>query len=76
MDFLVNLWLPILVSGVAVFLVSCVIHMVIPIHKNDYAALPDEAGVLEAMRQHKVLPGNYFFPMHKTTIYVCTYMYV
>ena len=31
-----ELWLPILLSGVFVFVVSSVIHMALPIHKNDY----------------------------------------
>jgi hypothetical protein len=40
--------------------------MLIPVHKNDYAELPNEAGVLEAMRQHKVSTGNYYFPYVKS----------
>lgn len=63
MDFLANLWLPILLSGVAVFVVSSVLHMLIPVHKNDYAQLPEEDDVMAAMRQHKVAPGNYYFPL-------------
>jgi hypothetical protein len=58
---LVALWLPILLSAVFVFVVSSVIHMMLPIHKNDYVQLPDEDPVLEAMRG-KVPPGQYRFP--------------
>lgn len=36
------LWLPILLSAVIVFVASSIIHMAIPIHKNDYRQLPDE----------------------------------
>ena len=59
---LVELWLPIVVSAVFVFVVSSIIHMALPIHKNDYDKLPDEDNVLSAMRQAKVGPGDYFFP--------------
>ena len=67
MDFLANLWLPILLSGVAVFIVSSVMHMVVwpshgPIHKNDYDAMPGEDVVRAAMRDHNMKPGNYSFP--------------
>ena len=62
MDFLANLWLPILLSGVAVFLVSSVIHMVLPVHRNDYDAMPGEDAVRASMREHGMTPGNYSFP--------------
>ncbi len=35
MDFLTELWLAILLSAVFVFIVSSVIHMALPVHKND-----------------------------------------
>ena len=59
---LTALWLPILLSAVAVFVASSVIHMVLPIHRNDYKKLPDEKDVLAAMRSHGVAPGEYYFP--------------
>lgn len=58
-----DLWLPILLSAVFVFLVSSVIHMVIPIHKGDFKKLPDEVAVLTALRQQRIPPGSYMFPM-------------
>lgn len=58
-----DLWLPILLSAVFVFLISSVIHMAIPIHKGDFQKLPDEEGVLAALRQRRVTPGAYMFPM-------------
>ena len=39
---LTDLWLAILVSSVAVFVVSSVLHMLLPIHKGDMRPLPDE----------------------------------
>ncbi len=62
MEFLTDLWIPILVAAVFVFLVSSVIHMVIPIHKGDYQPLPDEDGLMAAMREKGLAPGSYGFP--------------
>ena len=56
------LWLPILLSAIAVFAASSIFHMVINIHKNDYTKLPGEAAVMAAMRDAGVQPGNYVFP--------------
>ena len=58
---LASLWLPILLSAVFVFVVSSVIHMALPIHKNDYVGLPDEERVLEVLRA-SAPPGQYRFP--------------
>lgn len=62
MTFLAELWLPILVSAVLVFIASSVIHMMLPIHKGDFGKLPNEDAVLEAMRGAGVRPGAYMFP--------------
>ena len=62
MAFLTELWLPILLSAVFVFVASTVIHMALPIHKKDCKQMADEAAVLEAMRSSGVQPGNYTFP--------------
>lgn len=59
---LADLWLPILLSAVFVFIASSVIHMALPIHRKDYAGLPGEDAVLEAMRAQNVGPGDYMFP--------------
>jgi len=57
-----ELWLPILVSAVLVFVASSILHMVIPLHRSDYTKLPDEDAVLSAMRTASVRPGAYMFP--------------
>jgi len=62
MAFLIELWLPILLSAVFVFIVSSVIHVALPIHKNDMKKLANEDAVLEAMRANGVEPGAYMFP--------------
>ena len=59
---LADLWLPILLSAVFVFLVSGVLHMATPWHRKDYAGLPDEGAVLDALRASRTAPGDYMFP--------------
>jgi len=59
---LMDLWLPVLLSAVIVFVVSSIVHMVLPFHRSDYSKLPGESGVMEAMRKEGVAPGNYMFP--------------
>ncbi len=56
------LWLPILVSSVIVFLVSSLIHMVLPWHKNDYPRLPNEDLIMDALRPLAIPPGDYLIP--------------
>ena len=57
-----SLLLPILVSGVAVFIVSSIIHMMLPYHRSDMKALPQEDRVLEALRGLNIPPGDYGAP--------------
>jgi len=57
-----ELWLPILVSAVVVFVASAVLHMVLRYHRSDYGALPDEERILASMREAEVSPGYYAFP--------------
>ncbi len=62
MALLAGLWLPVLVSAVLVFVVSSVIHMVLPWHKSDYRKLPDEEGLLRALGGQEPSRGVYMFP--------------
>ena len=57
-----SLWLPILLSAFFVFVASSIIHMALNYHINDYAKLPDEAGVMDALRGFNIPPGEYSFP--------------
>lgn len=63
MAFLAALWLPILLSAVIVFVVSSIIHMLLPWHKSDFTKLPDEDGVMDALRKFNLSPGNYMMPL-------------
>lgn len=56
------LWLPILLSAVIVFLVSSLIHMVLPWHKGDFPPLPREDEVMAALRPFAIPPGDYIVP--------------
>ena len=56
------LWLPILLSAVAVFILSSMIHMVLGYHANDYKGLPNEKQVLDDLRKLNIPDGNYSFP--------------
>jgi hypothetical protein len=56
------LWLPILVSAVIVFVVSSIIHMLLPWHKNDYPRVPEEDKLMDALRPLAVPPGDYMIP--------------
>lgn len=57
-----QLWLPIVLSAVIVFIASSIIHMVLPWHKSDYPKLPDEERFREALRPLAIPPGDYFVP--------------
>jgi len=59
---IMDLWLPILLSAVIVFLASSLLHMVLKYHKSDYTGMPGEDNVMEAMRREGVGPGDYFMP--------------
>lgn len=57
---LTSLLLPILLSAVAVFLVSAVIHMALGYHADDFARAPDEDAVRNALRG--IPGGDYAVP--------------
>jgi hypothetical protein len=51
-----------LLSAVLVFLVSSIIHMATPWHAGDFLKVPDEDGVMAALRPFKLAPGAYVMP--------------
>jgi hypothetical protein len=62
MTLLSALWLPILISAVAVFVLSSIIHMTPLWHKTDYPRYANEDRVLDALRPLSLPPGDYFMP--------------
>ncbi|HJU83994.1 MAG TPA: hypothetical protein VJ600_07265 [Holophagaceae bacterium] len=59
---LTQLWLPILLSAVMVFVASSLIHTVIQWHKSDYHGLSNEDEVRAAIRKGSPAPGMYTLP--------------
>src|SRR5262245_25156013 len=68
MDFLIHLWLPILLSAAAVWIVSTIFGMPFLHHKNDWIGLPpaEEGAFMEFLRTSGIQPGNYLFPDFRT----------
>jgi len=64
---LLALWLPILLSAVVVFLVSSLIHMALPWHKDDYPKVPNEEKIRDALRPLAIPPGDYMVPRASST---------
>ena len=62
MDILPQLWLPVLVSAVVVFILSFLDWMVLPHHKADVKVLPDEKVLTDHLRQLNLAPGMYMWP--------------
>ena len=61
---LASLWLPIIISGVVVYIASSISWMVMPHHKSDWKGVPDEDAFAKAMRELKIPEGHYMFPCH------------
>jgi hypothetical protein len=57
-----QLWLPILLAAVLVFVASSIIHMVLGYHAGDYKKVPREDEALAAMRPFNLEPGDYCMP--------------
>ena len=57
-----QLWLPILLAAVFVFIASSIIHMLSPWHKSDYPILANQDRVMDALRPLAIPPGDYMLP--------------
>jgi hypothetical protein len=62
MSALPQLWLPILVTAVFIFVASSLIHMVLKWHNSDYRKLANEDEVRAAIRAGTPAPGLYVVP--------------
>ena len=62
MQFITDLWLPIILSAVFVFVVSSVIHMFLGYHASDLKKLPDEEKTMDTLRPLNIPPGQYAMP--------------
>lgn len=61
MNAIANLWMPILLTAVLIFVASSLIHMVFKWHNTDYRKFDNEDEVRAAVRA-STPPGQYFFP--------------
>ena len=59
---LAQLWLPVVLSAVVVFVGSSILHMVLKYHRSDYRSMPGEDEVAAALRKQQLGPGTYFLP--------------
>lgn len=59
---ILSLLIPIALSAVFVFIASSIIHMATPWHSGDLAKVPDEEGVMNALRPFNIPPGDYGMP--------------
>ncbi len=59
---LTQLWLPIVLAAVFIFIVSSLIHMVFKWHNSDYLVLPQEEAIRAAIRAAAPAPGMYVMP--------------
>ena len=59
---MLSLWLPILVSSIAIFFASFLSWMVVKLHEKDWRKMKDEDMVIDAIRQADVPEGSYMFP--------------
>lgn len=58
-----DLWLPILLSAVFVFIASAIAWMAIPQwHQPDVKVLPDEKAFVDDLKKHALAPGRYMWP--------------
>jgi hypothetical protein len=62
MPSLAQLWAPILLSAILVFIASSLVHMVFKWHNTDYKKLPNEDDVRAAIRKGSPAPGQYVIP--------------
>ena len=59
---LTALWLPIVLSGVLVFIASSIIHMALGWHNGDFKKFPAEDAVLDALRPFQLPSHDYVAP--------------
>jgi len=57
-----ELWLPIVMSGIATHLASTLAWTVLPHHKPEWQKLPAEDGLRDLLDQRQIAAGQYLFP--------------
>lgn len=62
MEFLTHLWLPMVLSALAVWFWSFLSWAILPLHKKDWRVLPSEGAFATALKPLNIAPGVYGFP--------------
>ncbi len=57
-----SLWLAIVLAAILVWIAAALIWMVLPHHRTDYRALPDEQAARSLLGAQKIAPGDYDLP--------------
>jgi hypothetical protein len=65
-EFLIDLWLPILINGVVLFFASFAAWVLLPHHHSDKKKLPKEQELMDFLKPMDLPPGNYMFPYADT----------
>jgi hypothetical protein len=59
---LIQLWMPIILAAVLVFIAASILWTVLPLHKSDFTAVPEEDALQTAFRAQQLTPGQYMVP--------------
>ncbi|HVO76036.1 MAG TPA: hypothetical protein VMT35_18575, partial [Ignavibacteriaceae bacterium] len=57
-----TLWLPILLSAAAVFIISSIIHTLLGYHNSDFGKVPSEDQLMSDLQKLNIPPGDYLVP--------------
>jgi len=66
MEFITDLWIPILVGTFALQFASTMAWMVLPHHFGDHATVPSEADLMDWVSDQEIPAGSYMFPYPET----------
>ena len=62
MEFLIDLWLPILIGTFVLFMLSFIFWAVLPHHFGDHKKVPNEDALMDFLRSQNIPAGNYIYP--------------
>jgi hypothetical protein len=62
MEFLFDLWVPILVGTFVLFILSFLFWAMLPHHFGDHGKIPNEDAFMDFLRSQNIPTGNYIFP--------------
>lgn len=63
-----DLWLPILLAGLAVHIASTIAWTALPHHKPEWTPLPNEDATLKRLSELGIPAGQYMFPHHGASV--------